>query len=93
MITRKKPLKERLESLTIKLNKQNNMSKLKLFQYAVLFHPTEAEAKEGKRTQLIVKPEVILAVDEKAAVFQAIRAIEPQYAEKSEQTEVVVRPF
>lgn len=69
------------------------MSKLKLFKYAVLFHPTEAEAKEGKKTELIVKPETMLAADEKAAVFQAIRAIDAKYAEKFEQVEVVVGPF
>jgi hypothetical protein len=71
-----------------------DMSKLKLFQIAVLFHPNEKDKdKDGTKTKLIVEPRTILALDTQAAGFQAIRAIEEQYAEKSDQVEVVVRPF
>lgn len=69
------------------------MAKSKLFQAAVLFHPTEAEAKEGKKTEVLISPKDIVATDEKAAVFQVIREIDQKYADKFDQLEVIVRPF
>ncbi len=67
--------------------------KAKIFQYAVLLHPTETEAKEGKKSELIVHPTVILANDQNSANMAAVMAIPTQYKEKLDQIEVAMRPF
>ena len=67
--------------------------KMNLFTYAILFHPTEKEVEEGKKSELIVPPETILAQSEETAGMLIIKQIPDKYNDKLEQVEVLIRPF
>lgn len=68
--------------------------KAKLFEYAVLWHPTEKQIKdEGKKTVLIAGPKSILARDEKAAGMAAVMDITTDYRDQLDQIEIAIRPF
>lgn len=67
---------------------------MKLYQYAVLYHPTEKQKKdEGLSSKVLVALTTILAQDDKGAAIQAARAIPEQYVDKLDQVEIAVRPF
>lgn len=66
---------------------------MKIFQYAVIKHPTEKETEDGKKSELIVELTTILASDEKAAAMHAARAIPDEYAGDMDCLEVAVRSF
>lgn len=66
----------------------------KLFQYAVLWHPTEKEIKEdGEKSKVIVPPTTILAADVSKAGMMATMEIPAEYKEQLDQIEVAIRPF
>jgi hypothetical protein len=67
--------------------------KQKIFEYAVIAHPTSAEAEEGKTTELLIKPEVTLANDERAATIIASRKIPEAWLDKLDRVEIAIRPF
>jgi len=67
--------------------------KKRLFEFAVLLHPTEAEIKDGKETIIVVDKKTILAADETKAGMAAVMQIPADYKDKLEQIEVFVRPF
>jgi len=70
------------------------MSKSKLFQYAVLWHPTEKQEKEeGLKSKLIVEPKTVLAVDQASASMTAVMEIPSEYKTQLDQIEVALRPF
>lgn len=69
------------------------MKKARLFQYAILWHPTEEQAEDGKKTKILRDPETILASGPDVAQMIAIRAIPEDYQQELEQVEVVLRPF
>jgi hypothetical protein len=69
------------------------MSKLKVFEYMVLLHPNTEQVKEGKKTEIIVELQRVLAADERMAGMQAIRAIPEKHAPNLDQIEVAVRAF
>lgn len=72
----------------------NFMAKPRLFQYAILFHPTAKYADGDQRpSEVVIQPTTILAVDENAARMQAIISIPKEYQDKLEQLEVALRPF
>jgi len=74
--------------------RENVMERERLFQYAVLWHPTEEERKSGSSTRLVVPPVGwILAKDEAAVSMRAIREIPDEEMESADQLEVIVRPF
>jgi hypothetical protein len=66
---------------------------MKLFQFAVLLHPTDDEKKAGGVSRLVVDVQTVLAHDQNGAVIQAGRAIPPEHMDKLEHLEVAVRPF
>ena len=66
---------------------------MRLFQYAVILHPTEKQKKDGKQSELVVDLTTILAADDKAAMIHAARAIPDEYMDKAERLEVALRPF
>lgn len=66
---------------------------MNLYQYAVLWHPTEKQEEDGKSSVIAVDVTTILARDEKSAVLQAARAVPEEFVEDVDQLEVVVRPF
>ena len=70
------------------------MSKSKLFQYAIIWHPTEKQVKEDSTKSKLVKPlDTILAIDEKSVLMTAAMNIPTEYKEQLDQVEIVVRPF
>lgn len=68
---------------------------MKLFQYAVIYHPKEVaeENKQSEKHLVIVEPKTVLAKDQNAALMLAARAIPEGYVDKLDQCEVCVRPF
>lgn len=70
---------------------------MKLFEYAVLYHPkkTKKDEEDGKtvKTQLLIDVKRVLANDEKEVVMLAAREIPADYVDKLSQVEVAVRPF
>lgn len=69
------------------------MTNPKLFQTAVLFHPTEEQAKKGDKSKIIVELKTILEKDEKTAAMKANFEIPEEYRDKLDQVEVVVVNF
>jgi hypothetical protein len=70
------------------------MSKSKLFQYAIIWHPTEKQVKDdGTKSKLVKELTTILATDEKAVLMTASMNIPVEYKEQLDQVEIVVRPF
>ena len=66
----------------------------KLFQYAILLHPTEKEQEEeDAQSELIVDIKAILAPSEQAAVIQASRESPEKYMDKLHRVEIAIRPF
>lgn len=66
---------------------------MKIFQVAVLLHPTEEERKSGKTTELALDVRSVLAMDEKGAVMEAARLLDAETMKKKDRLEVAVRPF
>jgi hypothetical protein len=66
---------------------------VKIYQYAVILHPSEKEKKDGKKSELIVDLRSVLAADDKAAMVLAARAIPEEYIAKLDRIEVAIRPF
>ncbi len=70
------------------------MAKSKMFQYAVLWHPTEKQEKEeGSKPKMIIEPKAILANDQNSATIAAAMDIPSEYKSQLDQIEVVLRPF
>lgn len=70
------------------------MSTSKLFQYAILFHPTEKQVKdEGMKSKVIVEPKTVLAVDQNGAAMAAAMEIPTEYKTQLDQIEIALRPF
>lgn len=68
--------------------------KQKLFQYAVLWHPTEKQVKdEGLKSKVIVEPKTVLAPDQNAANMAAVMEIPLDYKNQLDQIEIAIRPF
>lgn len=65
-----------------------------LFQYAVIFNPSEKQVKEeGLESNLIVELQTVLAKDQDEATMRAAMAIPQAYKDKLSQIQIVVRPF
>jgi hypothetical protein len=69
------------------------MEKSKLFQYAIIWHPTEKQVKEGEKPKVLVELTTILAKDNQSAAMQAAMQIPAEYKEQIDQIDVAVRPF
>lgn len=61
--------------------------KMKLFNYAILYHPP------GEKTQIIKPITPILAADESQAKILVGREIPNKYLDKLGEVEMVIRPF
>lgn len=70
---------------------------MKLFEYAVLYHPrpTKDEAERGDlpASQLIVDITQVMARTDKEALMMATRSIPEEYDDKLDQVEIALRPF
>lgn len=70
------------------------MEKSKLFQYAILWHPTAKQVKdEGSKSLVIVEPTTILASSQDAAAMAAAMEIPQNYKGALDQIEIALRPF
>jgi hypothetical protein len=70
------------------------MSKSKLFQYAIIWHPTEKQVKDdGAKSKLVKALDTILATDDKSVLMTAAMNIPTEYKDQLDQVEIVVRPF
>jgi len=67
--------------------------KQKLFQYAVIWHPNDAQLKEGQKSKILVNLDTLLANDQNAAFLAAARKIPETYSESLDQVEIAIRPF
>ena len=65
----------------------------KLFEYTVFYQPSKEEEKAGKKPEILIKPETILATEEKNALIIASRKIPDNYLDRLDNVKVVVRPF
>lgn len=63
-----------------------------LFQYTVLFHKHD---KDGSYldTEMVIEPKFALAKSEKDLVFKITREIPEEFAESSDNVQIVVRNF
>jgi hypothetical protein len=66
---------------------------MKLYEYAIIWNPTDEQKKDGKKSKILVKPEHILAKDDNAAFMIAVRAIPENHTDDMDQIDVAVRPF
>jgi hypothetical protein len=69
------------------------MHKPRLFQYAVIKHPTEEEVKAGKKSEVLVPPSDWILCSEEEAQIRASRAIPDDELANAPRIEVAVRPF
>lgn len=68
--------------------------KSQLFQYAIIWHPTEKQVKEeSAKSRLIGEIKTILSADEKSVLMSASMDIPAEYKENLDQIQIVVRPF
>lgn len=68
--------------------------KSKLFQYAILWHPTEKQAKdEGLKSKVIIEPKTVLSLDQNSAAMSAAMEIPADYKNQLDQIEIALRPF
>ena len=68
-------------------------SKSTLFEYAVVWHPSELQEKEGKKSTIVDDPKCMLAKEEKAVFMTAVSLLPNEYKEQLDQIDVIVRPF
>ena len=66
---------------------------MKLFEYAVIIHPSKQEKEAGTKSKLLVPPTHVLAHDLNAATVVASRAIPEENIADLDRIEVAVRPF
>ena len=68
--------------------------KKQLFQYAVLWHPTEKQMKEeGLESKFLVEVQTVLASSKDELAMEAAMDIPKEYKKQTNQIEIVVRPF
>lgn len=66
---------------------------MKLFSYAIIWHPTKEQEKEGVKSKILKDPEWILEKTDKLVGMRAIREIPEEYADQLDQVEIAVAPF
>jgi hypothetical protein len=70
------------------------MSNFKLFQYAIIWHPTQKQVKEeGLKSKVIQKITNLLASDQGSASISAAMSIPQEYKDQIDQIEIAIRPF
>jgi len=66
---------------------------MKVFEFVILKHPTQEEAKNGVASKMIGGVTTVLAKDESGAAMLAGRAIPEEELPFIDRLEVAVRPF
>ena len=67
--------------------------KERLFEYAIIWHPSKKEIKAGDKSVLVEGPKTILAKNVEVVNMTAVKAIPEKYGEQLDQIEIAVRPF
>ena len=65
----------------------------KLFQYAILWHPTEAQRKDGQTDKMLVDVKTLLQKDQNTALMAIAREIPTEFVDQLDQVEIAIRPF
>ncbi len=65
----------------------------RLFEYAVLLHPSEKEKAEGGRSVVILEPQRVVAKDAAEVQIVAMMKLGAGLTDQTDQIEVLVRPF
>jgi len=66
---------------------------MKIFQFAIIWHPNEEQKKTGERSKILAGIRTVLAVDQNSALLLAGRELPEEYLNQLEQIEIAVRPF
>ncbi len=66
---------------------------MKLFQYAVLWHPTEQQRKDGQKDKILIDVTTVLQKDQSTVLLEAARSIPQEWMNQLDQIEVAIRPF
>lgn len=66
---------------------------MKLFQYAILWHPNKKELEDGLKSKVLVPINTILGIDPTKVAMMAAMEIPAEYKTVLDQIEVVIRPF
>lgn len=70
------------------------MTKQKLFQFAILWHPSDKqEEDEGLKSKVLVEPKTVMAIDAQGALMAAAMEIPAEYKTQLDQIEIAMRPF
>jgi len=70
------------------------MKKAVLFQYTILWHPTEKQAKDDDKKSLVISEvKTILSENQGSAAMAAAMQISTEYKDQLDQIEIVMRPF
>jgi hypothetical protein len=69
------------------------MEKQKLFQYAIIWHPTKEEAKTQMKSLIVKDITTVLATDDRSLLILASREIPAMYLNQLDQIEIVIRSF
>lgn len=69
------------------------MKKPKLFQYAVVWHPTTKEEKDGRVSEVLVQPTTVVFPDKETALEKLSEEVKGKYEDSFEQAEIVITPF
>ena len=65
----------------------------KLYEYAIIWHPTETQEKEGQKSKIVAAPKVVLSADDKSCLMIASMDIPLEYKDNLDQIELAIRPF
>lgn len=66
---------------------------MKLFQYAILWHPTKKEIEDGLKDKVVQEITTVLAIDPNKVAMMAAMEIPAEYKNTLDQIEIAVRPF
>ena len=70
------------------------MKKSQLFQYAIIWHPTEKQSKDDSlKSKVLLDPKMILAESQSSALMAASMEIPTEYKDQLDQIEILMRPF
>jgi len=64
-----------------------------LYQYTIIWQPNDQESEAGKKSEILVKPDIMLANDQNSAFIQASRQIPEKFLESLDQVDILIRPF
>lgn len=70
------------------------MSKPTLFQYAIIWHPTDKQVKEeGLKSKLLKELTTVLSADTASVTMMAAMDIPAEYRDQLDQIVIATRPF